>query len=156
MSRVVMPALLIALGLAAPARAGAQMIGTRGSAGVIAASPGGDFGKVQSNGIGAYAKLESSVVLVGVAAEVNVVRFGGEDVAGGGSTGSKTIFGAQAGPRFSFLLGTAGIDLGYYSQFDGLGWGPAFSFAFGPLEVGATATFVDGGRWFGIRGGVRF
>lgn len=139
-----------------PATLPAQILGTSGGAGVIAASPGGDFGKVQTNGIGAYGKLESTLLVIGLAAEVNLIRFGGEDRPGGATTDATTVFGAQVGPRIGFLLGKAGIDLGYYSQFDGLGWGPAISLGLGPLEVGATATFVDGGRWFGLRGGVRF
>ncbi|MCA1790294.1 MAG: hypothetical protein LC667_10700, partial [Thioalkalivibrio sp.] len=78
--------LIAAATLATPASGSAQIIGTRGSAGVIAASPGGDFGDAQSNGIGAYAKLEASVVLIGIAAEVNAVRFGGEEIGAGIST----------------------------------------------------------------------
>ncbi len=148
-------ALALAL-LLAPYGLSAQIIGTRGSAGLIAASPGGDFGDAQSNGIGAYAKLEASLVVIGIAAEVNAVRFGGEEISGGVSTDAQTIFGVQVGPRLNLLLAKVGVDLGYYSQFDGLGWGPAASLALGPLEVGASATFVDGGRWYALRGGIRF
>ncbi len=156
MIRAALPVLLVMIVAAVPATSHAQLLGTRGSAGVIAASPAGDFGRVQTNGVGAYAKLEATAVLIGIAAEVNAIRFGGKDSPDGGSTDAEIIFGAQVGPRISFLIGKAGVDLGYYTQSDGIGWAPVFTFALGPLEVGASATFVEYGRWYALRGGIRF
>jgi hypothetical protein len=154
MIRVAAPMLLAAWLLAAPGTASAQLLGTRGSAGFIAAKPGGGF--TQGNGFGLYAKLEASAVLVGVAAEVNAIRFGKKEFPDGGATEGQTIFNAFVGPRVSFLIGKAGLDLGVSSLSDGFAWRPVFTFALGPLEVGATMTFVEDGRWFGLRGGVRF
>lgn len=154
MVRFAVPVLLAAWAVAAPGAAQAQLLGTRGSAGVIAASPGGGF--TQGNGVGLYAKLETSAVLIGVAAEVNAIRFGSKEFLDGGSTEGQTIFNAFVGPRIPFLIGKAGVDLGVSSQSDGFAWGPAFTFGLGPLEVGATVTFVEFGRWFALRGGVRF
>lgn len=154
MTRAAFSLLLAACALAAPVTAHAQILGTRGSAGFIAAKPGGGF--TQGNGLGLYAKLEASAVLVGVAAEVNAIRFGSKEFPDGGATEGQTIFNAFVGPRISFLIGKAGLDLGVSSLSDGFAWRPVFTFALGPLEVGATMTFVEDGRWFGLRGGVRF
>lgn len=154
MIRAVFPVLLAACALAAPVPAHAQLLGTRGAAGVIAATPGGGF--TQGDGLGLYAKLEASAVLVGVAAEVNAIRFRSKEFPDGGSTEGQTIFNAFVGPRVAFLIGKAGVDVGVSSQSDGFAWRPAFSVALGPLEVGATMTFVEDGRWFALRGGVRF
>jgi len=154
MIRLALPVLLTIACLGAPRSAGAQLLGTNGAAGVIAATPGGGFN--QGSGIGAYAKLEASALLIGVAAEVNAIRFGSKEFPDGGSTEGQTIFNALVGPRIPFLIGKAGIDVGVSTLSDGFAWGPAVNFALGPLEVGATLTFVKDGRWFGLRGGVRF
>lgn len=154
MIRAAIPVVLLMFALAVPATIQAQLLGTRGSAGFIAAKPGGGF--TQGNGLGLYAKLEASAVLVGVAAEVNAIRFGSKEFPDGGATEGQTIFNAFVGPRISFLIGKAGLDLGVSSLSDGFAWRPVFTFALGPLEVGATMTFVEDGRWYGLRGGVRF
>jgi hypothetical protein len=154
MIRLAVPIVIATALLGVPGTAGAQLLGTSGAVGVIAATPGGDF--TQGNGVGLYAKLEAKAVLVGVAAEVNAVRFGAKEFPDGGSTEGETIFSAFVGPRIPFLIGSAGVDVGLSTQSDGFAWGPAFTLAFGPVEVGATVTFAEFGRWFGLRGGIRF
>ncbi len=115
------------------------------------ATPSGDFGKALDAGYGGYVKYEVSAVLIGVAAEGNLTRF-----SGAGDAPSTTVAGGQIGPRLGMGLVRVGLDLGWYSKVEKVGYSPNLSVAIGPLEAGAGATFFKGGRWLYLRAGLRF
>ncbi len=129
----------------------AQLPGIGLGAGVRYAAPSGDFGNALDPGYGGYLKAEVGALLIGVAAEANLTRFGGA-----GTADDVTVFGIQAGPRLSLGLLKAGLDIGWYSEVEETGYTPSLSLGLGPLEGGAGITFFDGGRWVFLRAGVRF
>ncbi len=134
--------------LAIPGAITGQLPGIGLGAGIQLVSPSGDFGEVLDAGYGGYLKVETRLPFIGVAAEVNANRFGGDD--------SKTILGVQVGPRLGMGLLRLGFDIGRYSQIDKTGYTPNVTASLGPLEVGAGMTFFSGGRWAFVRGGIRF
>lgn len=138
-------------GLAPLAETPAQLPGLGLGAGLRYASPGGDFGDALDPGYGGYVKAELGAVLIGVAAEANLTRFGGE-----GTADDVTVLGIQVGPRLGLGLIKAGLDIGWYSEIEKTGYTPNLSVGLGPLEGGAGITFFDGGRWVFLRAGVRF
>lgn len=115
------------------------------------ASPAGDFGKALDAGYGGYLKYEVNAVLIGVAAEANVTRFGGA-----GDADAATVAGGQVGPRLGVGLVRLGFDLGWYSKVEKVGYSPNLSVSLGPLEASAGATFFKGGRWLYLRAGLGF
>lgn len=138
-------------GLVPATTAAAQVPGLGLGAGVRYAAPSGDFGDALDPGYGGYLRAELGAVLIGVAAEANLTRFGGE-----GDADDATVFGIQAGPRLSLGLLKAGFDIGWYSEIEETGYTPSLSLGLGPVEGGAGITFFDGGRWLFLRAGLRF
>ncbi len=113
------------------------------------ASPAGDFGKALDTGYGGYAKFEVNALLIGVAAEGNLTRF-----SGAGGLPSTTVVGGQVGPRLGLGLLRLGLDIGWYSKVEKVGYSPNISIGLGPLDAGAGITFFKGGRWVYLRAGL--
>lgn len=142
--------LLVLAFTAAPASAQLPGVGLGLSAGARYAVPSGDFGDAVKPGYGGYVKVEIGALMLGAAAEANITRFGGEEGFDG-----VTVLGIQAGPRIGMGLFKVGLDLGWYSEVEEVGYTPNISVGLGPLEAGAGATFFSGGRWLYLRGGIK-
>ncbi len=150
------PTALLAASLIFAAPLAAQFPGISLGAGARYASPGGDLGDALDPGYGGYVKAEVSAIAIGAAAEASLTRFGGA-----GDADAVTVYGVQVGPRVGFGLLKVGLDIGWYHLgFDPgvskTGYTPNVSVGLGPLEAGAGATFISGGRWLYLRAGLRF
>lgn len=150
-SRIAFVAGLAAL-FSAPAAAQVPLLDLR--AGVHATFPSGETADAYDGGFGVYGRLGAPVGPLKLMASATWNRLGGK--AGNDDIDIITL---QAGPHFTIGLFDLGIEAGYFSEIDKIGFAPNISFALMNYEITATynTTLEDPtASWISVGAGIRF
>jgi hypothetical protein len=157
MHRLLRPSLLAAAALtlaAGAAEAQLPLLDVR--VGAHAVLPTGDLGDAYDAGFGAYGRIGLPVGPVKLMASATFNRFTG---VGSALTGDLDVVSVQVGPHFGLAMLDVGLEGGWFSQFQDMGFAPNVSLKLLRFEVTASysTTFKDPtGAWMTLGAGFRF
>lgn len=149
-------ALGLATVLAAPAAAQVPLVDVR--VGAAAILPTGDFADGYKAGYGAYGRVGMPLGMMKLMATATYNMFPGKTV-GIFTVDDETVLGLSVGPHLSLPLVDAGIEVGYFSNFEKVGFIPSVSVGAGKLDLMASYTIVNSdpkANWFSLGIGLRF
>lgn len=142
--------------LAAPAAAQVPVLDVR--LGAQAVMPQGDLGDFYKGGFGAYARLGVPVGMIKLMGTATWTRFPGKDL-GLITIEDVDVIGITAGPHLSLPLVDAGLEFGYFSEFEKMGIVPSISVGLLKFDLMASYTIVNDdpkANWLGLGVGFRF
>lgn len=147
----------LATALAAPAAAQVPLVDVR--VGAHAIMPTGDFSDGYKPGFGAYGRVGMPLGVVKLMATATYNMFPGKTV-GVFSVDDETVLGLSVGPHLSLPLVDAGLEVGWFSNFEKVGFIPSVSLGLGRFDVMASYTTVNAepnkANWFSLGLGLRF
>ncbi|MBX7119810.1 MAG: hypothetical protein K1X31_12485 [Gemmatimonadaceae bacterium] len=160
MIRRLATALGLAALLAAPAAAQVPVLDIR--LGAQAVMPQGDLSDLYKGGFGAYGRLGLPVGPIKLMGTATWTRLPGKTVDILGTPvgiEDQDVIGLTAGPHFSFPFVDAGLEVGYFSNFEKVGFVPSVSVGLLNFDVMASYTIVNSdpkANWLGLGVGFRF
>lgn len=156
--------LALALGLstllAAPAAAQVPVLDIR--IGAQAVMPTGDLADVYKGGYGAYGRIGIPLGMFKLMGTATYTMLPGKTIDVLGTPvgiDDETVLGVAVGPHLSLPLLDAGLEFGYFSNFEKMGFIPSVSVGLGKLDLMASYTIVNSdpkANWFGLGVGLRF
>lgn len=146
--------------LAAPAAAQVPLLDFR--LGAQAVLPQGDLGDLYKGGFGAYARLGIPAGPIKLMGTATWTRLPGKTVDVLGTPvgiDDEDVIGITAGPHLAFAIVDAGLEFGYFSNFEKMGFVPSVSIGLLNFDVMASYTIVNSdpkANWLGLGVGFRF
>lgn len=149
-------AILLAAGLSLAAALPAHAISF--NVGLVGDMPTGDLEDVAELGYGVYGRVDRSLApLINSSFQVEMNRFTGQDLPGGGQVEDFTSWGFLTGASVKFLgMLNGGLLVGYYTEVDEFDLVPFLGMRFGLIDAGLQYKMLGDAQWFGLKAGVSF
>lgn len=153
-------ALGLATVLAAPAAAQIPVLDIR--VGAQAVMPTGDLADLYKGGYGAYGRVGIPLGMIKLMGTATYTMLPGKTVDILGTPvglDDESVLGLAVGPHLSLPLVDAGLEFGWFSNFEKMGIVPSVSIGLGKLDIMGSYTIVNSdpkANWFGLGIGLRF